>query len=46
MIEFCNKIKFSTIKFYGVAEFYAMKFSDFTKFFGDTDLFDNTAIKF
>ncbi|WP_298833142.1 hypothetical protein [uncultured Campylobacter sp.] len=45
-IEFCDKIKFNTIKFYGVAEFYVMKFCDLAKFFGNADFPSGTAIKF
>ncbi|WP_298988399.1 hypothetical protein [uncultured Campylobacter sp.] len=45
-IEFCDKIKFSTIKFYEVAEFYAMKFCDLAKLFGNVNFPSGTAIKF
>ncbi|WP_297881222.1 hypothetical protein [uncultured Campylobacter sp.] len=45
-IEFCDKIKFSTIKFYGVAEFYAMKFYALAKFFGNADFPSSISIKF
>ncbi|WP_295099006.1 hypothetical protein [uncultured Campylobacter sp.] len=45
-IEFCNKMKFSTIKFYEVAKFYAMKFYDLAKFFGNADFPGSISIKF
>nr|WP_314440955.1 hypothetical protein [uncultured Campylobacter sp.] len=45
-IEFCDKIKFSTIKFYDIVKFCAIKFCDLAKFFGNVDFFYGTAIKF
>nr|WP_314891357.1 hypothetical protein [uncultured Campylobacter sp.] len=45
-IEFCNKMKFSTIKFYDIVKFCAMKFCDLAKLFGNVDFPSGTAIKF
>ncbi|WP_298703477.1 hypothetical protein [uncultured Campylobacter sp.] len=45
-IEFCNKMKFSTIKFYDIVKFCAMKFCDLAKFFGNADFPSSISIKF